>query len=168
MTLPANPARSRLVTSAAYTVEPHFSPYITPRPRRCWSSFENCPIRRTLHEYEVSSRRLPPNTLILMSPFIMHRDARYCPDPLRFDPERWTPEAKAARLRFAYFPFGGASRQCIGEAFAWMEGIFLVATLVQRWRLRLLPGHPVAPCPLVTLRPKFGMKMTLERHMTDA
>jgi cytochrome P450 len=120
--------------------------------------------RRTLQEYEVSSYRLPPNTLILLSPFIMHRDARYYSDPEQFDPERWTPEAKAVRPRFSYFPFGGGSRQCIGESFAWMEGILLVATLAQRWRMRLLPGHPVAPRPLVTLRPKFGMKMTIERR----
>lgn len=120
--------------------------------------------RRTLGEYEISSYRLPANTLILMSPFIMHRDERYYPEPLRFDPERWTPEAKAARPKFSYFPFGGGSRQCIGEAFAWMEGVLLVATLAQRWRLRLLPGHPVATRPLVTLRPKFGMKMTVERR----
>jgi len=120
--------------------------------------------RRTLRDHKISSYRLPVNTLILLSPFIVHRDARYHPDPLRFDPERWTPEAKAARPRFSYFPFGGGSRQCIGEAFAWMEGILLVATLAQRWRMRLLPGHPVAPRPLVTLRPKFGMKMTIERR----
>ena len=122
--------------------------------------------RRTLQDYEIASHRLPANTLILMSPFIMHRDARYFPDPLRFDPERWTPEAKAARPRFSYFPFGGGSRQCIGESFAWMEGILLVATLAQRWRLRLLPGYPVVPRPLVTLRPKFGMKMKVERRAT--
>lgn len=120
--------------------------------------------RRTLGEYEISSYRLPANTLMLMSPFIMHRDDRYYPEPLRFDPERWTPEAKATRPKFSYFPFGGGSRQCIGEAFAWMEGVLLVATLAQRWRLRLLPGHPVATRPLVTLRPKFGMKMTVERR----
>jgi len=120
--------------------------------------------RRTLQEYEISSYRLPVNTLFLLSPFIMHRDARYYSDPLRFDPERWTPVAKAARPRFSYFPFGGGSRQCIGEAFAWMEGILLVSTLAQRWRMRLLPGHPVALLPLVTLRPKFGMKMTIERR----
>src|SRR5262245_31739057 len=120
--------------------------------------------RRTLQEYEVASYRLPANTLILMSPFILHRDPRFYPEPLRFDPERWTPEAKAARPRFSYFPFGGGSRQCIGETFAWMEGILLVATLAQYWRLRLVPGHRVAPRPLVTLRPKFGMKMSIERR----
>jgi cytochrome P450 len=118
--------------------------------------------RRTLQEHEIASYQLPANTLILMSPFLMHRDARYYSDPLRFDPERWAPEAKASRPRFSYFPFGGGSRQCIGEAFAWMEAILLVATLAQRWRMYLVPGHPVAPGPLVTLRPRFGMKMTLE------
>lgn len=120
--------------------------------------------RRTLRPYEVGTYRVPANTLVLMSPFIMHRDARYYPDPLRFDPERWTPEAKAARPRFAYFPFGGGSRQCIGEAFAWMEGTLLVATLAQHWRMRLVPGHPVVPRPLVTLRPKFGMRMRIEHR----
>ena len=123
--------------------------------------------RRTLQDYEISSYRLPVNTLILISPFIIHRDARYHPDPLRFDPERWTPEAKTARPRFSYFPFGGGSRQCIGEAFAWMEGVLLVATLAQHWRMRLVPGHPVAPRPLVTLRPKFGMKMRIERRLAN-
>ena len=123
--------------------------------------------RRTLQEYEVSSYRLPPNTLILLSPFIMHRDERYHSDPQQFEPERWAPEAKAARPRFSYFPFGGGSRQCIGESFAWMEGILLVATLAQRWRMRLRPGHRVAPRPLVTLRPKFGMKMKIERRAAN-
>ena len=120
--------------------------------------------RRTLQEYEIGSYRLPVNTLMLLSPFVIQRDARYFPDPLRFDPERWTAEAKAARPRFSYYPFGGGSRQCIGEAFAWMEGILLVSTLAQHWRMRLVPGHPVAPRPLVTLRPKFGLKMTVERR----
>jgi cytochrome P450 len=121
--------------------------------------------RRTLQEYEIGSYRLPVNTLMLLSPFVIQRDARYFPDPLRFDPERWTPEAKAARPRFSYCPFGGGSRQCIGEAFAWMEGTLLVATLAQHWRMRLVLGHPVAPRPLVTLRPKFGMKMTVEQRV---
>ena len=70
----------------------------------------------------------------------MHRDARHYPDPERFDPDRWTPEFKAALPRFAYFPFGGGPRQCIGESFAWMELMLIVGTLAQRWTLRLEPG----------------------------
>ena len=72
---------------------------------------------------------------------------------MRFDPERFTPEARAARPRFAYFPFGGGARSCIGESFAWMEGVLLLATIGQRWRLRLQPGPPVEPQALITLRP---------------
>jgi cytochrome P450 len=96
-----------------------------------------------------------------MSPYLVQRDPRFFPDPLRFDPTRFTPEAKAARPKFAYFPFGGGARQCIGEQFAWMEGVLLLATLGQRWRLRLVPGHKVEFHALVTLRPKHGMRMTL-------
>ncbi|HEV7501383.1 MAG TPA: cytochrome P450, partial [Vicinamibacteria bacterium] len=64
--------------------------------------------------------------------------------------------------RFAYFPFGAGARSCIGEPFAWMEGVLLLATIGQRWRLRLQPGHPVAPKALMTLRPRYGMKMVAE------
>ena len=86
----------------------------------------------------------------------------FFPDPLRFDPERFTTEAKAQRTKFTYFPFGAGFRQCIGESFAWMEGVLVLATLAQRWKLSLVPNHPVEPEPLITLRPKFGMKMIVE------
>ena len=76
-------------------------------------------------------------------------------------PERWTPEFKAALPRHAYFPFGGGPRTCIGEAFAWMELVLIVATIAQRWELHLVPGHPVATQPLLTLRATHGMRMTL-------
>ena len=91
-----------------------------------------------------------------------HRDPRFFPDPERFDPERFRPEAKEHRPRFAYFPFGGGPRVCIGEGFAWMEGVLLLATLARRWRLRLAPGHPVVPAPSITLRPERGMRMRIE------
>ncbi|HEV8368120.1 MAG TPA: cytochrome P450, partial [Pyrinomonadaceae bacterium] len=65
---------------------------------------------------------------------------------------------------FAYFPFGGGPRRCIGEGFAWLEGILLLATIGQKWQLRLVPHHPVVLKPVVTLRPKHGMKMVLERR----
>lgn len=101
---------------------------------------------------------------MFLSQYIMHRDLRYFPDPERFDPDRWCSEAKAQRPRFSYFPFGGGSRQCIGESLAWMEGILILATIARRLRLRLVPGHPVEPQPLITLRPKFGMKMIVEER----
>ena len=97
----------------------------------------------------------------------MHRNPRYYANPDVFDPERWTLEAQAQRPKYAYFPFGGGPRQCIGEAFAWMEGVLLIATLAQRWRLRLVPGHPVVPQPFVTLRAKHGMRMVVEQWPND-
>ena len=105
---------------------------------------------------------LPAKTTVLLSQFVTHRDPRFFPDPLRFDPERFTPEAKSRRAKFTYFPFGAGVRQCIGESFAWMEGALLLATLGQKWKLVLVPGHRVEPEPLITLRPKYGMRMQIE------
>jgi len=121
--------------------------------------------RRAIHEYEVNGYRIPPRSIILMSPFIMHHDERYYPDPNRFDPDRWTPEAREARPRFSYFPFGGGPRVCIGEGFAWMEGVLLLATLAQRWKLVLQPGQIVEPRPLITLRPKNPIRTIARRRM---
>jgi cytochrome P450 len=105
---------------------------------------------------------LPAQTTVLISQFITHRDPRYFPEPLRFDPERFSADAKARRAKFTYFPFGAGARQCIGESFAWMEGVLILATLAQKWKLRLVPGHRVEPQPLITLRPKYGMRMLVE------
>lgn len=119
---------------------------------------------RAIRDYPVGRYVIPKGGIVLMSQYVMHHDPRYYPDPFRFDPERWEPAAKAVRPKFSYFPFGGGPRVCIGESFAWMEGILLIATLAQRWRLRLVPGHPVVLQPLITLRPKHGMMMTAERR----
>lgn len=121
--------------------------------------------RRALNDYEISPYRVPAHSLVLMSQYVMHRDERYFPDASRFNPERWTPEAKASRPKFAYFPFGGGPRQCIGDGFARMEGILLLAAIGRRWKFRLVPGHRVEIQPLVTLRPKYGMKMILEKRL---
>ena len=115
-------------------------------------------------DFQLGEFFLPAKTTVLMSQFVAHRDARFFPDPLRFDPERFTPEAKSRRTKLTYFPFGAGVRQCIGESFAWMEGSLLLATIAQRWKLRLVEGHPVEPEPLITLRPKFRMKMVVERR----
>jgi cytochrome P450 len=120
--------------------------------------------RLSTRECTVGGYTVPSKSLIVMSPYIMHHDARYFPDPLRFDPERWTHEARESRPQFSYFPFGGGPRRCIGEGFAWLEGILLIAAIAQEWRLGLVPNHPVALRPSITLRPKHGMKMTIARR----
>jgi len=115
--------------------------------------------RRAIAEYAFGPYVAPSRAILIMSPFIVQRDARWYRDPERFDPGRWTPEFKASLPPFTYFPFGGGPRRCIGEGFAWMELVLIVATIAQRWHLALVPGHPVAPQPLITLRAKHGMRM---------
>ncbi len=118
--------------------------------------------RRVLSDYPIGAYVVPAGAIVLMSPWVMHHDPRFFPEPFKFDPERWTPEAKESRPKFSYFPFGGGPRVCIGEQFAWMEGVLLIATLAQRWRMSLAPGQRVEPKALVTLRPKYGMRMVVE------
>ena len=118
--------------------------------------------RRALSDYRIAGYHIPAGSILLMSQYVVHHRAEYFPEPFRFDPERWTTEARESRPQFSYFPFGGGPRLCIGEHFAWLEGVLVLAAIGQRWRMRLAPGHPVEMQPLVTLRPKHGMKMILE------
>ena len=118
--------------------------------------------RKARADFRLGEFLLPAKTTVLMSQFVAHRDPRFFPDPLRFDPERFSPEARSRRTKLTYFPFGAGVRQCIGESFAWMEGVLLLATLGQKWKFALVPGHRVEPEPLITLRPKYGMRMEVE------
>ena len=120
--------------------------------------------RRTLEPYQLAGYTIPQGSFVIMSQYVMHHDPRYYSEPNRFDPQRWTTEARASRPKFAYFPFGAGVRQCIGESFAWTEGRLILATLAQRWAMRLVPGHPVEIEPVSTLRPKYGMRMVLDRR----
>jgi cytochrome P450 len=104
---------------------------------------------------------VPAGDMVLMSQFCLHRDPRFYDGPERFNPDRWTPRMQENLPRFAYFPFGGGPRFCIGEAFAWTEGILVLATIAQRWRFEMVPGHPVALRPLITLRPRYGLRVTV-------
>ena len=115
--------------------------------------------RMSTRAVELGPYRIPPGAHFFFSQYVMQRDARFFPDPLRFDPERHTAERKAARPKFSYFPFGGGNRQCIGEAFAWMEGVFSIATIAQRWRLEYLGEAPPAVQSKITLRPKGALRM---------
>jgi cytochrome P450 len=99
-----------------------------------------------------------------MSQWILQRDPRFFRDPVKFDPDRWATEACQKLPRFAYFPFGGGARQCIGAGFAMMEAVLLLATIATQFKLRLVKDHPVVPVPSFTLRPKYGIRMSLHRR----
>jgi cytochrome P450 len=115
--------------------------------------------RMATEDVEIGPYRFPKGSFLFFSQYIVQRDPQYFPDPLAFRPERFTSEAKASRPKFAYFPFGGGSRQCIGESFAWMEAILVLATLAQRWRLKVIDRQEIALQPKITLRPKFGIQI---------
>jgi cytochrome P450 len=117
--------------------------------------------RRALRDYRVGEFEIPSAAIILMCPYAVHRDSRWFADPLKFQPARWLAESDE-RPKFSYFPFGGGTRVCIGERFAWAEGILVLATIGQRWRFRLEAGHRVETKPLITLRTKYGMRMIAE------
>ena len=120
--------------------------------------------RHALCDVNINGYFIPKGSYIHVSPFLMHRHPRYFPDPERFEPERWTAEAIAARPRFSYFPFGGGGSQCIGEGFAWTQALLIIATLASRWRMRLVAGHRIELEPQITLRSRYGMPMILERR----
>lgn len=119
--------------------------------------------RLALEDVEIGGYTIPRGAIVIVSQYVMHRDPRFWPDPERFDPQRFADES--ARPKFAYFPFGGGSRICIGEGFAWMEGVLVLRTLAKRWSLSLAQPLPVVPKPVITLRPRGGIKMRIRaRH----
>ena len=120
--------------------------------------------RRSLVDQVIGNYSVPADSIVLLSPYVTHRDARFFPNPARFDPERWTSEAKESRSQYSYFPFGGGPRRCIGEGFAWAEAILVLATLASRWRMRLVAGQKIEPKALITLRPKHEIRMKVERR----
>jgi cytochrome P450 len=117
--------------------------------------------REAIGECEVGGYLMPAGTTALMSQWVVHRDARYHGDPERFEPDRWTAGYEEGLPRFAYFPFGGGRRQCIGAGFAMAEARLILATVAQRFRMELASGQRVEPYPSITLRPKEGIKVTL-------
>lgn len=123
--------------------------------------------RLAIKDDELAGYRIPANTLVLMSQFVMHRDARYFDAPHEFRPERWTKEMRESLPAFAFFPFGGGARRCIGESFAWMEAIIVLATLAARWRV-VVAASDAEPAmqARITLRPQHGIPVKLERRAT--
>jgi len=120
--------------------------------------------RQALADDELGGFHLPRGWLAFVIPFVLHRLPAFWRNPEAFDPERFSPEQSAERPKFVYLPFGAGPRQCIGNQFALIEAHLVVATLAQRYRLHLVPRHRVEPWPLITLRPRFGMPMIIERR----
>jgi cytochrome P450 len=123
--------------------------------------------RVALRDDELGGYPIRGGTVVIVSPWVMHRDPRYFAAPESFDPERWAGDALKQLPRYAYFPFGGGPRGCIGSRFATQEAVLLLATIAQRFRLTPVPGHEVVPVPSITLRPAHGVPMVLHGR-TDA
>lgn len=118
-------------------------------------------VRRCESDDVIAGFRVPKHVFVAVPPVILHRDPRIFERPEAFDPDRFAPDRAAKLPRFAYLPFSGGPRVCIGNSFALMESQLILATLLQRFSFDLLPGHPVELDPAVTLRPRHGMKMTV-------
>ncbi len=117
--------------------------------------------RRSIQDHSLAGIKIPAGSILFFSPWTTQRSSRFYKNPLAFDPERWTPQFLAALPRFAYFPFGGGPRQCIGEGFAWMEMSLVLAFLIQKWRFELIPGQSIKPKPAMTLRSNQSIYMRL-------
>ncbi len=121
--------------------------------------------RRPIHDIELGGYPIPAGSDVAISTYVMHHDARFFPDPERFDPERFTPENEAKLAKFSYLPFGAGPRVCIGNSFAMMEARLILATVLARFRLSLPAGKTVRYEQLLTLRPKGGLKMRVEKSV---
>jgi cytochrome P450 len=118
--------------------------------------------RTAIEDHEIAGYAVPKGSGVSFAQWTVHRDPRWYEAPGEFRPERWDGDLLKRIPRFAYFPFGGGPRQCIGNSFALMEAALTLATIAQQYRFRLVPGHPVAPLASITLRPRYGIRVVLE------
>jgi len=118
--------------------------------------------REAVTDYQLGEIKVPAGSTVVMSPYATHRDPRFWQSPEEFNPDRWIDEASVARPKFTFFPFGAGTRVCIGEHFAMMEGVLLLATIGQQWSLHLVSGQKIELWPQLTLRPRHSIQMRLE------
>jgi cytochrome P450 len=124
-------------------------------------------VRNSLKDCEIGGYRVPAGATLVMSQWVMHRDPRYYDEPERFQPERWLDGRAKAAPKFAYFPFGGGPRTCIGASFAAMEAVLVLATIAQRYQIRIAPDDPVEVLPTITLRPRHGIHVALTQRVEN-
>jgi cytochrome P450 len=120
--------------------------------------------RRAVRDCTIGGHRIKAGTVMLLSPWVTHRDPRFYADPQRFDPDRWTDDFTKQLPRYAFFPFGGGQRLCIGQSFAEMEAALILATIGQRFHLALADTRTIAPAPSITLRPNGPLRMRVSRR----
>jgi cytochrome P450 len=125
--------------------------------------------RQAIDDYIINDKYLiPTGSVLILSQYLMHRNPKYFDEPNQFYPERWTSEFKASIPRFSYFPFGGGPRACIGEPLAWIEGVIILATIIKEWMIKLEENvNDIKLQPLVTLRPKHGIRVKLDRRINN-
>lgn len=141
-----------------------FTRMILQESMRLYPAVHTLAFRQAQKDDVICGMRVPRGALVTMIPWIIHRHRDHWENPEQFEPERFTAEAVAKRDRLAYVPFGFGPRVCIGASFAMTEAVLILATLAQRFRLRVAPGHVVQPQAVFTLRAKYGMNMVLERR----
>jgi cytochrome P450 len=124
--------------------------------------------RVAIEDHELGGYPIGKGMGVAMAQWVVHRDTRWYDTPGEFRPERWENDFIKRIPRFAYFPFGGGPRQCIGSSFAVMEATLILATIAQKYRLRLVPNHPVVPLASITLRPRHGVHVILESRQCRA
>lgn len=120
--------------------------------------------RQALKDFSIGNHTVPSDTIILMSPYLIHHDPRFHPDPDQFNPDSWVDRPPGQIPKYEYFPFSEGPRSCIGQQYAWLEGVMVIASIAQSWRISLVPGHQVELAQLINLRPKNGMMMRLHRR----
>ena len=126
--------------------------------------------RQAIQDYILNEKySLPSGSVVIMSQYLMHHDVRYFSDPEKFVPERWSLKFRASMPRFSYFPFGGGPRSCIGEPLAWTESIIVLANIINTWKVTLEEKDiaNIKLHPLVTLRPKNGIRMKISKRSSD-
>jgi len=173
--LATNPLAAERLTAEVQTVLGDRSPSVADLPRLpytervVWESLRLYPPvygfgREAVQDTEVMGYRIPKGWNVIMCQWVVHRDARFFSNPERFDPDRWADGLAQKLPRYAYFPFGGGPRQCIGNGFPLMEAVLALATVAPAYEFTLDPAHPVVVNPAVTLRPRAGIRCRLRRR----
>ncbi|RPA67758.1 cytochrome P450 [Cyclobacteriaceae bacterium YHN15] len=120
--------------------------------------------RQAVHDFSIGGYELPADTIVLMCPYLIHHDSRFHSKPEIFNPHNWEDRPGGQHPRYEYFPFSEGPRACIGQHYAWLEGVMVLASIAQSWKVKLVPDHPVEIAQLLNLRPKHGMKMQVFRR----